>query len=166
LFHRGLDVLLGDHKDERALLAEIAFRAASSKGQPAGEFTLRDIAPALDLAYVDDALAKQDTDRALVLALAPLNERLAFLSADHDTHLLTASLTGWRFFHDRAFAFLVADRIARRAVAGPRGPGGQEDDHQLFGVIGEHLGHPFWTDVVEATGRLLELHYADSLVSA
>ncbi|HUD35839.1 MAG TPA: hypothetical protein VMR14_03010 [Streptosporangiaceae bacterium] len=166
LFHRGLDVLLADRKDERAVLAEIAFRAASSKGQPAGEFTLRDIAPASDLADVSDALAIGDTDRALVLALPRLDERQAFLSAERNTHLLTGSLTGWRFFHDRAFAFLVADRIARRAADGLTEGGSQEDEDQLFAVIGEHLGHPFWTDVVEATGRLLELHYASSLVSA
>ena len=68
-------------------------------------------------------------------------------------HLLTASGAGWRFFHDRAFAFLVADRVARHGLEEP-GP----DDDDLFGALAPHLGDPLWADVIEATGRLLELH--------
>lgn len=81
-----------------------------------------------------------------------LDERRSFKSAEEDTHLLTASGGGWRFFHDRIFAFLVADRVARHALE----DAGSDDD--AFGRLGPHLGDPLWTDVFEATGRLLELH--------
>lgn len=151
LFHRAINVLLAHRSEHRRLLAEIAFRAASAKREPVGEFTVADIAGEQSKEAVEAALASKDAQRALALAL-DLDERRAFQSAEEDTHLLTASSDGWRFFHDRAFAFLVADRIARHAIEEP----GTDDDH--FGVLGPHLGDPFWADVIEAIGRLLELY--------
>jgi hypothetical protein len=149
LFDRGLDVLLGSRRDQRAVLAEIAYRAAGSKGEPAGEFRIRDIAaPGTEMA-VEEALAAKDDERALMNALH-MEERHAFVCAQTVTHLLTACPRGWRFFHDRVFAFLVADRIVRHAADA-------DDDDALFGTLGRHLGDPFWADAVEATGRLLEL---------
>ena len=99
---------------------------------------------------MEEALASNDTGRALALALTR-DQRRVFQSAEQETHLITACSGGWRFFHDRAFAFLVADRIARRAAEEP----GADSDH--FGMLGPHLADPLWTDVIEATGRLLEL---------
>jgi hypothetical protein len=150
LLDRVIDVLLGTESGHRQFLAEIAFRAAVAKRQPVGEFTLADIASPGSGAAVERALADNDTERAVAIAL-DREERRAFQSAEEVTHLLTASGIGWRFFHDRAFAFLVADRVARHADADT----GSGDE--LFGVLGSHLGDPLWTDVVEATGRLLEL---------
>jgi hypothetical protein len=117
---------------------------------PAGNFTLADIAQAQAREQVESALASGDLALALVNGLRPA-ERDAFARAEHVTHLLTASGDGWRFFHDRAFAFLVADRIAWHAVEDE----GSDDDH--FGVLGQYLGDPLWADVIEAAGRLLEL---------
>ena len=149
LLDRAIDVLLGDEAGHRRFLAEIAFRAAVAKGEPNGEFTLTDIASG-SAAAVKAALREKDVQRAMAIALE-LSERRSFQSAEEDTHLLTASGAGWRFFHDRIFAFLVADRVARHAL---------EDvasDEAVFGELGAHLGDPLWTDVIEATGRLLEL---------
>ena len=150
LLDRVIDVLLGAEAGHRRYLAEIAFRAAVAKRQPVGEFTLADIASRGSEATVELALADNDTERAMAIAL-DLHERQAFQSAEEETHLLTASGAGWRFFHDRAFAFLVADRVARHAAEDP----GSGDE--LFGELGSHLGDALWTDVIEATGRLLEL---------
>jgi hypothetical protein len=150
LLDRVIDVLLGPEAGHRRYLAEIAFRAAVAKRQPVGEFTLVDIATRGAEAPVALALAGNDTERAMAIAL-DRDERQAFQSAEEETHLLTASGAGWRFFHDRAFAFLVADRVARHAAEDP----GSGDE--LFGEIGCHLGDALWTDVIEATGRLLEL---------
>jgi hypothetical protein len=150
LLDRVIDVLLGAESGHRRFLAEIAFRAAVVKRQPVGEFTLADIATQGSEMAVELALADNDTERAMAIAL-DRDERRAFQSAEEETHLLTASGVGWRFFHDRAFAFLVADRVARHAAADPESSG------ELFGVLGSHLGDPLWTDVIEATGRLLEL---------
>ena len=148
LLDRAIDVLLGDEAGHRRFLAEIAFRAAAAKGEP-GEFTLTDIATG-PAAAVEWALRENDIQRAMAIALE-LQERRSFQSAEEDTHLLTASGAGWRFFHDRIFAFLVADRVARHAL---------EDvltDDDAFGELGAHLGDPLWTEVIEATARLLEL---------
>jgi hypothetical protein len=150
LLDRVTDVLLGAESGHRRFLAEIAFRAAVAKRQPVGEFTLADIATKGSEAAVELALAGNDTERAMAIAL-DRDERRAFQSAEEETHVLTASGAGWRFFHDRAFAFLVADRIARHAAEDP------ESGDELFGELGSHLGDPLWTDVIEATGRLLEL---------
>ncbi len=150
LLDRVIDVLLGAEAGHRRYLAEIAFRAAVAKRQPAGEFTLADIAGRGSETTVELALADNDTERAMAIAL-DRHERQAFQSAEEETHLLTASGAGWRFFHDRAFAFLVADRVARHAAEDP----GSGDE--LFGELGSHLGDALWTDVIEATGRLLEL---------
>jgi len=150
LLDRVIDVLLGAESGHRRFLAEIAFRAAAAKRQPVGEFTLADIATQGSGAAVELALADSDTERAMAIAL-DRDERRAFQSAESETHLLTASGGGWRFFHDRAFAFLVADRVARHAAEEP------ESGDELFGELGSHLGDPLWTDVIEATGRLLEL---------
>jgi hypothetical protein len=150
LLDRVIDVLLAAESGHRQFLAEIAFRAAVAKRQPAGEFTLADIANPGSGAAVEQALADNDTERAVAIAL-DRDERRAFQSAEEETHLLTASGAGWRFFHDRAFAFLVADRVARHAETDTG------SDDELFGVLGSHLGDPLWTDVIEATGRLLEL---------
>jgi hypothetical protein len=150
LLDRVIDVLLGAEAGQRRYLAEIAFRAAVAKRQPVGEFTLADIAARGSEAAVELALADNDTERAMAIAL-DRHERQAFQSAEEETHLLTASGVGWRFFHDRAFAFLVADRVARHAAEDP----GSGDE--LFGELGSHLGDALWTDVIEATGRLLEL---------
>jgi hypothetical protein len=150
LLDRVIDVLLGAEAGHRRYLAEIAFRAAVAKRQPVGEFTLADIAGRGSEATVELALADNDTERAMAIAL-DRHERQAFQSAEEETHLLTASGAGWRFFHDRAFAFLVADRVARHAAEDP----GSGDE--LFGELGSHLGDALWTDVIEATGRLLEL---------
>jgi hypothetical protein len=150
LLDRVIDVLLGAESGHRRFLAEIAFRAAVAKRQPVGEFTLADIATQGSEAAVNLALADSDTERAMAIAL-DRDERRAFQSAESETHLLTASGGGWRFFHDRAFAFLVADRVARHAGLEP------EAGDELFGELGSHLGDPLWTDVIEATGRLLEL---------
>jgi hypothetical protein len=150
LLDRVIDVLLGAESVHRRFLAEIAFRAAVAKRQPVGEFTLADIATSGSEAAVELALADNDTERAMAIAL-DRDERRAFQSAESETHLLTASGGGWRFFHDRAFAFLVADRVARHATEDP------QSSDELFGELGSHLGDPLWTDVIEATGRLLEL---------
>jgi Lon protease (S16) C-terminal proteolytic domain len=153
LLDRVIDVLLGAETGHRRYLAEIAFRAAVAKRQPVGEFTLADIAARGSESAVELALADNDTERAMAIAL-DRHERQAFQSAEEETHLLTASRSsgaGWRFFHDRAFAFLVADRVARHAAEDP----GSGDE--LFGELGSHLGDALWTDVIEATGRLLEL---------
>jgi hypothetical protein len=150
LLDRVIDVLLGAETGHRRFLAEIAFRAAVAKHQPVGEFTLADIATKGSGAAVELALADNDTERAMAIAL-DRDERRAFQSAESETHLLTASGVGWRFFHDRAFAFLVADRVARHAAADP------QSGDEAFGELGSHLGDPLWTDVIEATGRLLEL---------
>jgi hypothetical protein len=150
LLDRVIDVLLGAESGHRRFLAEIAFRAAVAKRQPVGEFTLADIATTGSEAAVELALADNDTERAMAIAL-DRDERRAFQSAESETHLLTASGAGWRFFHDRAFAFLVADRVARHAAQDPESSG------ELFSELGSHLGDPLWTDVIEATGRLLEL---------
>jgi Lon protease (S16) C-terminal proteolytic domain len=150
LLDRVIDVLLGAEADHRRYLAEIAFRAAVAKRQPVSEFTLADIATRGSESAVELALADNDTERAMAIAL-DRHERQAFQSAEEETHLLTASGAGWRFFHDRAFAFLVADRVARHAAEDP----GSSDE--LFGELGSHLGDALWTDVIEATGRLLEL---------
>jgi hypothetical protein len=150
LLDRVTDVLLGAESGHRRFLAEIAFRAAVAKRQPVGEFTLADIATKGSEAAVELALAEGDAERAMAIAL-DRDERQAFQSAESETHLLTASGAGWRFFHDRAFAFLVADRVARHAAEDP------ESGDELFGELGSHLGDPLWTDVIEATGRLLEL---------
>jgi hypothetical protein len=150
LLDRVIDVLLGAEADHRRYLAEIAFRAAVAKRQPVGEFTLVDIAARGSEPAVELALADNDTERAMAIAL-DRQERQAFQSAEEETHLLTASGSGWRFFHDRAFAFLTADRVARHAAEDP----GSGDE--LFGELGSHLGDALWTDVIEATGRLLEL---------
>ena len=149
LLDRAIDVLLGEQAGHRRFLAEIAFRAAVAKGEPAGEFTLTDIATG-PTAAVESALRARDILRARVLALDK-GERNSFRSAEEDTHLLTTSGGGWRFFHDRIFAFLVSDRIARHALE----DAGSDDD--AFGELGAHLGDLRWTDVIEATGRLLEL---------
>jgi len=154
LFDRGLDVLLGERRDQRAVLAELAYRAAASKGLPAGVFGIRDIAAQGTLPAVQTALQAGDTDRALAYALDP-KERCVLTSVQRDTHLLTTTRRGWRFFHDRLFAFLVADRIALRATA--RGPADGRSDDDLFGALAGHLGDPQWADVIEATGRLIEL---------
>ena len=151
LLDRVIDVLLGAEAGQRKYLGEIAFRAAVAKRQPVGEFTLADVAIQGSEAAVELALADNDTERAMAIAL-DRHERQAFQSAEEETHLLTASGVGWRFFHDRAFAFLVADRVARHAAEDP----GSGDE--LFGELGSHLGDALWTDVIEATGRLLELH--------
>jgi hypothetical protein len=150
LLDRVIDVLLGSGSGHRQFLAEIAFRAAVAKRQPVGEFTLADIANPGSGSAVEQALADNDTERAVAVAL-DRDERRAFQNAEEETHLLMASGTGWRFFHDRAFAFLVADRVARHAEVDT----GSGDE--LFGVLGSRLGDPLWTDVIEATGRLLEL---------
>ena len=150
LLDRVIDVLLGAEADHRRYLAEIAFRAAVAKRQPVSEFTLADIAARGSESAVELALADNDTERAMAIAL-DRHERQAFQSAEEESHLLTASGAGWRFFHDRAFAFLVADRVARHAAEDP----GSGDE--LFGELGSHLGDALWTDVIEATGRLLEL---------
>jgi Lon protease (S16) C-terminal proteolytic domain len=150
LLDRVIDVLLGSEAGHRRYLAEIAFRAAVAKRQPVSEFTLADIAARGSESAVELALADNDTERAMAIAL-DRHERQAFQSAEEETHLLTASGAGWRFFHDRAFAFLVADRVARHAAEDP----GSGDE--LFGELGSHLGDALWTDVIEATGRLLEL---------
>jgi Lon protease (S16) C-terminal proteolytic domain len=150
LLDRVIDVLLGAEADHRRYLAEIAFRAAVAKRQPVSDFTLADIAARGSESAVELALADNDTERAMAIAL-DRHERQAFQSAEEETHLLTASGAGWRFFHDRAFAFLVADRVARHAAEDP----GSGDE--LFGELGSHLGDALWTDVIEATGRLLEL---------
>ena len=150
LLDRVIDVLLGQHSADRRFLAEIAFRAAAAKGEPVGEFTLADISTQASSTAVNDALAQDDTELAMALAL-DRDERRSFHSAEEDTNLVTASGGGWRFFHDRAFAFLVADRIAWHAIA----DSGSDDD--LFGQLGAYLGDPLWTDVIEAVGRLLEL---------
>jgi hypothetical protein len=150
LLDRVIDVLLGTEAGHRRYLAEIAFRAAVAKRQPVSEFTLTDIAARGSESAVELALADNDTERAMAIAL-DRHERQAFQSAEEETHLLTASGAGWRFFHDRAFAFLVADRVARHAAEDP----GSGDE--LFGELGSHLGDALWTDVIEATGRLLEL---------
>ena len=150
LLDRVIDVLLGAEADDRRYLAEIAFRAAVAKRQPVSEFTLADIAARGSESAVELALADNDTERAMAIAL-DRHERQAFQSAEEESHLLTASGAGWRFFHDRAFAFLVADRVARHAAEDP----GSGDE--LFGELGSHLGDALWTDVIEATGRLLEL---------
>ncbi len=152
LLDRAIDVLLGEQAGHRRFLAEIAFRAAVAKGEPAGEFTLTDIATGSPAA-VEFALREGDILRARAFALE-LDERNSFRSAEEDTHLLTASGGGWRFFHDRIFAFLVADRVARHVLE----DAGSDDD--AFGELGAHLGDPLWTDVIEATGRLLELRSA------
>ena len=149
LLDRVIDVLIGEEAGHRRFLAEIAFRAAVTKGEPVGEFHLTDIA-AGSIFAVQIALSENDVERAMAVALER-DERRSFQSAEEDTHLLTASGGGWRFFHDRVFAFLVADRIARHALEDR----GSSDD--LFGALGPHLGDPLWTDVIEATGRLLEL---------
>jgi hypothetical protein len=159
LLDRVIDVLLGAEAGHRRFLAEIAFRAAVAKRQPVGEFTLADIATQGSEAAVELALADSDTERAMAIAL-DRDERRAFQSAESETHLLTASGVGWRFFHDRAFAFLVADRVARHAAEEPESSG------ELFGELGTHLGDPLWTDVIEATGRLLELRGRASQPSA
>lgn len=151
LLDRVVDVLLGEKAGHRRFLAEIAFRAAIAKGEPVGEFKLTDIATESAPERVARALRENDVEGAMAFALK-LDERRSFKSAEEDTHLLTASGGGWRFFHDRIFAFLVADRVARHAL---------EDavsDDDAFGGLGPHLGDPLWTDVLEATGRLLELH--------
>lgn len=153
LFDRAIDVLLGERDQDRRQLAEFAFRAAVAKGEPAGDFTLADVARPGAREAAAAALAGDDIPLAMVTALGK-EERDAFRRAGHVTHLLTASGDGWRFFHDRAFAFLVADRIARHALAEE----GTDEDH--FAVAGQHLGDPFWADVIEATGRLLELRAA------
>jgi hypothetical protein len=153
LLDRVIDVLLGTEAGQaghRRYLAEIAFRAAVAKCQPVGEFTLADIAARGSEFAVELALADNDMERAMAIAL-DRQERQAFQSAEEETHLLTASGAGWRFFHDRAFAFLVADRVARHAAEHP----GSGDE--LFAELGSHLGDALWTDVIEATGRLLEL---------
>jgi hypothetical protein len=150
LLDRVIDVLLGAESGHRRFLAEIAFRAAVAKHQPVGEFTLADIATKGSEAAVELALADNDTERAMAIAL-DRDERRAFQSAESETYLLTVSGVGWRFFHDRAFAFLVADRVARHAAEDP------QSGDELFGELGSHLGDPLWTDVIEATGRLLEL---------
>jgi hypothetical protein len=150
LLDRVIDVLLGTEAGHRRYLAEIAFRAAVAKRQPVSEFTLADIAARGSESAVELALADNDTERAMAIAL-DRHERQAFQSAEEETHLLTASGAGWRFFHDRAFAFLVADRVARHAAEDP----GSGDE--LFGELGSHLGDALWIDVIEATGRLLEL---------
>ena len=151
LFDRGVGILLGPAGEDRRFLAEIAFRAATAKNAPAGEFTLSDLADPGNKQTVETALVKKDHERVWAMALGP-EERDAFERAAKVSHLLIASGSGWRFFHDRAFAFLVADRIARHAV--------EDDatDDELFGVLGPHLGDPLWTDVIEAIGRLLELN--------
>ena len=153
LFDRAIEVLLGDRGDDRRHLAEFAFRAALAKGVPTGNFTLADIAQGQAREQVQSALDGGDQVQAFAEALRPA-ERDAFLRAENVTHLVTASSGGWRFFHDQAFAFLVADRIARHAVEAE----GSDDDH--FAVLGQYLGHPLWVDVIEATGRLLELRAA------
>jgi hypothetical protein len=153
LLDRVIDVLLGTEAGHRRYLAEIAFRAAVAKRQPVSEFTLADIAARGSESAVELALADNDTERAMAIAL-DRHERQAFQSAEEETHLLTASGAGWRFFHDRAFAFLVADRVARHAAEDP----GSGDE--LFGELGSHLGDALWIDVIEATGRLLELRRA------
>ncbi len=158
LFDRGLDVLLGDSRGQRPLLTAVAFRAAISTGQPAGEFGIRDIAAPGSERAVEAALLEGDRERALTAGLH-MDERDAITSAVRLSHLLTESSGGWRFFHDRAFAFLVADWIARRAAEGTA------SDDVVFGVLGARLGDPAWADVIEATGRLLELRSAvDSAV--
>lgn len=151
LFDRGIGILLGPAGEDRRFLAEIAFRAATAKNAPAGAFTMGDLADSDVKHTVETALAKKDHERVWAMALGQ-EERDAFGRAAKDSHLLIASGSGWRFFHDRAFAFLVADRIARHAV--------EDDatDDELFGVLGPHLGDPLWADVIEAIGRLLELH--------
>lgn len=151
LLDRVIDVLLGEQSAHRRFLAEFAFRAAVAKGEPAGEFTLADIARPGSAAPVEAALSEGDTERAMAVALER-NERRSLQSAVEDTHLLTASGGGWCFFHDRAFAFLVADRIAWHAAENR-----DLADDDLFGGLAPHLGDPVWTDVIEATGRLLEL---------
>jgi len=45
----------------------------------------------------------------------------------------------------------VADRIVRHAVEYE----GSDGDH--FEVLGHYLGDSLWADVIEATGRLLEI---------
>jgi len=152
LFDRGIDVLLGQAGQHRRFLAEIAFRAAVAKGTPAGEFTLSDLALPADKAAVDEALALPvpDRDKAWTTALS-LDERSAITSAEAESHLLTTVGGGWRYFHDRALAFLAADRVATCALAG------DAPEDEVFGMLGRHLADPFWADVVEATGRLLEL---------
>ncbi len=150
VFDRGINVLLDGNDVHRGALAEIAFRAASARLAPVGDFTLTDIAAPAARDVVADALAHGDTLRAWAMALDH-DERDAFEHAERATHLLSAAGRGWRFFHDRAFAFLVADRIARRALTEPSAA------DELFGTLAPHLGHPLWADTLEATGRLLEL---------
>jgi hypothetical protein len=150
LFDRGIGVLLGQAGEDRRFLAEIAFRAASARGAPVGIFTLNDLAGPEFRQAVETALAADDQERVWAMAL-DRQERDAFERAAEESHLLIASGDGWCFFHDRAYGFLVADRIARHAA--------EDDaaDDDLFGVLGSHLGDPLWTDVIEAVGRLLEL---------
>jgi hypothetical protein len=150
LLDRVIDVLLGAGTGHRRFLAEIAFRAAVAKREPAGEFTLTDIAIPESADAVRRALTAGDADLARAMALGQ-DERRALQSAEEETHLLTSSGNGWRFFHDRIFAFLVADRIARRAAED------EGRDDEVFGELSLHLGDPLWTEAIEAIGRLLEL---------
>lgn len=156
LFDRGIDALLGEEGELRQFLAEIAYRAATAKHEPAGEFDAAAIARPHVREAVETALADDDTELARALALDH-DERRAVRNAEEKTHLLTTSDAGWRFFHDRAFAFLVADRIARHAIGQP---GSAQD---LFGSLSPHLGDPLWADVIESVARLLELHEPPAL---
>jgi hypothetical protein len=156
VFDRGIDALLGDEGELRQFLAEIAYRAATAKHEPAGEFDAADIARPHVRKAVETALADDDTELARALAIDH-DERRAVRNAEEKTHLLTTSDAGWRFFHDRAFAFLVADRIARHAIGQP----GRDQD--VFGSLTPHLGDPLWADVIESVARLLELHGSPAL---
>jgi hypothetical protein len=151
LLDRGIDVLLGELAGQRRALAEIAFRAALAKDEPAGEFTLTELAGPAAAGAVAAALAADDPELARAVAL-DRDERQALRSAANETHVLTVSGAGWRFFHDQAFAFLTADRFAWHCGEAA------SDEDALFAVLGQNLGDPRWADVIDATGRLLELH--------
>ena len=150
LLDRAIDVLLGDEARASSFPGRDRIPGGGGQGRAGRRIHPDRYRHRISRGGGIRASRKTTCQRAMAIAL-DLDERRSFQSAEEDTHLLTASGGGWRFFHDRIFAFLVADRVARHALEDA------PSDDDAFGELGAHLGDPLWTDVIEATGRLLEL---------
>jgi hypothetical protein len=118
----------GNTMAAKRMVAEAARRALDGLRVLGGEervpaFTLPLYVPLGELPTTWDSLVQASVAALPALAEPGLEIAVALASTLRaDNPRPWRALVGWRFFHDRAFAFLVADRVARHAAEDP-GPG-------------------------------------------